>query len=85
MDLNIVDDAYIVLTKEYFIDPATKKPVFIESRITRADPIFMHVDADKRGVRGGRQYASLVDRSFRTSDKDAKCPKTGWRWFLSIT
>ena len=37
----------------------------------------MRIVADKRGVRGGRQYTSLVDRSFRTSDKDAKCPKTG--------
>ena len=25
MDLNIVDDAYLVLTKEYFVDPATKQ------------------------------------------------------------
>ena len=78
MDLNIVDDAYIVLTKEYFIDPATKQPQFYRIKeITRADPIFMRIVADKRGVRGGRQYTSLVDRSFRTSDKDAKCPKTG--------
>ena len=37
----------------------------------------MRIVADKRGVRGGRQYTSLVDRSFRTSDKDANCPKTG--------
>ena len=78
MDLDIVDDAYIVLTKEYYIDPKTQKPAFFRIKeISRADPIFMRILADKRGVRGGSQYTSLVDRSFRTSDKDAKCPKTG--------
>jgi hypothetical protein len=78
MDLDIVDDAYIVLTKEYFIDPKSKKPMFYRVKeISRADPIFMRILADKRGVRGGSQYTSLVDRSFRTSDSKAKCPKTG--------
>lgn len=78
MDLDIVDDAYIVLTKEYYIDPKTQKPAFFRIKeISRADPIFMRILADKRGVRGGSQYTSLVDRSFRTSDPDAKCPKTG--------
>ena len=78
MDLNIVDDAYIILTKEYFVDPQTKKPMFFRVKeISRADPIFMRIIADKRGVRGGSQYTSMVDRSFRTSKKDDLCPKTG--------
>ena len=78
MDLNIVDDAYIILTKEYFVDPASGKPQFYRIKeVTRADPIFMRIVADKRGVRGGKQYTSLLDRSFRTGDKDEKCPKTG--------
>ena len=78
MDLNIVDDAYIILTKEYFVDPATGQPQFYRIKeITRADPIFMRIVADKRGVRGGKQYTSLLDRSFRTGNKDEKCPKTG--------
>ena len=78
MDLNIVDDAYIILTKEYFVDPSTKQPMFFRIKeVSRADPIFMRILADKRVVRGGSQYTSLVDRSFRTSDPDAKCPKSG--------
>ena len=32
MDLNIVDDAYIVLTKEYFIDPATKQATILSNQ-----------------------------------------------------
>ena len=78
MDLNIVDDAYVILTKEYFVDPATGQPQFYRVKeISRADPIFMRMVADKRGMKGGKQYTSLLDRSFRTSDKDEKCPKTG--------
>ena len=78
MDLNIVDDAYIILTKEYFVDPSTGQPQFYRVKeVTRADPIFMRMVADKRGMKGGKQYTSLLDRSFRTSDKDEKCPKTG--------
>ena len=54
MDLNIVDDAYIILTKEYFVDPSTKQPMFFRIKeVSRADPIFMRILADKRGVRGG--------------------------------
>lgn len=78
MDLNIVDDAYLILTKEYFVDPDTKQIMFYRVKeITRADPIFMRILADKRGVRGGSQYTSLVDRTFRTSDSKDKCPVTG--------
>ena len=78
MDLNIVDDAYIILTKEYFVDPDTKKIMFYRVKeISRADPIFMRILADKRGVRGGSQYTSLVDRTFRTNDPKKKCPTTG--------
>ena len=31
-DLNIVDDAFLILVKEYFIDPKTKEVSFFESR-----------------------------------------------------
>ena len=78
MDLNIVDDAYVILTKEYFVDPATKKPAFFRIKeVSRADPIFMRILSDKRGIRGGTQYTSLIDRSFRTSDPKQLCPISG--------
>ena len=77
-DLNIVDDAYIILTKEYFVDPDTKKIMFFRVKeVSRADPIFMRILSDKRGVRGGSQYTSLVDRTFRTTDPKKECPITG--------
>ena len=43
-EFNIVDDAYIILTKEYFVDPETKQPQFFRVReVSRADPIFMRI------------------------------------------
>jgi hypothetical protein len=78
MDLNIVDDAYIILTKEYFVDPENKTPQFFRVReVSRADPIFMRILSDKRGIRGGTQYTSLIDRSHRTSDPKGLCPISG--------
>jgi len=78
MDLNIVDDAYIILTKEYFVDPKSQQPAFFRIKeVSRADPIFMRILSDKRGIRGGTQYTSLLDRSFRTSDATDKCPVSG--------
>ena len=78
MDLNIVDDAYVVLTKEYFVDPDSAKPMFFRIReVSRADPIFMRIMSDKRGIRGGSQYTSLIDRSYRTSDSTKMCPISG--------
>ena len=78
MDLNIVDDAYVVLTKEYFVDPDSRKPMFFRIKeVSRADPIFMRIMSDKRGIRGGTQYTSLIDRSYRTSDSTKPCPLSG--------
>ena len=37
----------------------------------------MRILSDKRGVRGGSQYTSLVDRAYRTTDASALCPTTG--------
>ena len=62
-DLDIVDDGFIVLIKEYFIDPETKKIAFYRVKeMMRGDPTFMRIVADKRGVRGGRYLVCPVHR-----------------------
>lgn len=54
-DLNITDDAFMVLIKEYYLDEESNEPVFYRVKeVMRADPIFLRIVADKRGVRGGR-------------------------------
>ena len=62
-DLNIVDDAFLILVKEYFVDPDTGEIQFYRVKeIIRGDPIFMRIVADKRGVRGGRYKVCAIHR-----------------------
>ena len=78
-DLNIVDDAFMILVKEYFIDPQSKEVAFYRVKeIMRGDPIFMRIVADKRGVRGGRYKICLIHRDeVKTHAEDDKCEQCG--------
>ena len=62
-DLNIVDDAFLILVKEYYVDAETGDVQFFRVKeIIRGDPIFMRIIADKRGVRGGRYKICRIHR-----------------------
>tara|TARA_R100001463_G_C3544370_1_gene222580 strand:+ start:4377 stop:6140 length:1764 start_codon:yes stop_codon:yes gene_type:complete len=62
-DLNIVDDAFLILVKEYYVDVDTGDVQFFRVKeIIRGDPIFMRIIADKRGVRGGRYKICRIHR-----------------------
>jgi len=78
-DLNVVDDAFLILVKEYFIDPKTKEVAFYRVKeIMRGDPIFMRIVADKRGVRGGRYKTCLIHRDqIKTHAEDDTCEVCG--------
>ncbi len=75
-DLNIVDDAFIVLLKEYYINPDNKQIEFFRVKeMVRGDPTFMRIVADKRGVRGGRYLVCPVhrDKTHPFGGEDKKC------------
>ena len=81
-DLNIVDDAFVVMQKEYFIDEKTKQTEFFRVKsLMRADPTFMRLVADKRGVRGGRWLicprASCRDKTYPHNDEHSECERCG--------
>ena len=78
-DLNIVDDAFLILIKEYFVDPKSKEVAFFRVKeIMRGDPIFMRIVADKRGVRGGRYKTCLIHRDqIKTHAEDDSCEVCG--------
>jgi hypothetical protein len=78
-DLNIIDDAFLILVKEYFIDPETKEVQFYRVKeMVRGDPIFMRIVADKRGVRGGRYKTCLIHREqVKTHAEDDTCEVCG--------
>ena len=62
-DLDIVDDAFLIVVKEYFVDPETNEIQFYRVKeVIRGDPIFMRIVSDKRGVRGGRYKVCALHR-----------------------
>lgn len=62
-DLNIVDDAFLILIKEYNVDPETGEIMFYRIKeVMRGDPIFMRIVSDKRGIRGGRYKVCPLHR-----------------------
>ena len=75
-DLDIVDDGFIVLIKEYFLDPDSGKIEFFRVKeMMRGDPTFMRIVADKRGTRGGRYLICPVhrDKTYPFTNEDKKC------------
>jgi hypothetical protein len=78
-DLNIVDDAFLILVKEYYIDPESKEVAFFRVKeMIRGDPIFMRIVADKRGVRGGRYKVCRIHRDqVKTHAESDKCETCG--------
>ena len=78
-DLNIVDDAFLILVKEYFVEPETSEIKFYRVKeVIRGDPIFMRIISDKRGVRGGRYKVCPLHRDqISYPGQDDKCEVCG--------
>lgn len=75
-DLDIVDDAFLILIKEYFIDPDSGEIAFFRIKeVMRGDPTFMRIVADKRGSRGGRYLICPVhrDKTYPHNGDHHKC------------
>jgi predicted RNA-binding Zn-ribbon protein involved in translation (DUF1610 family) len=58
-DLNIVDDAYLILVKEYFLDNNGEIRMHRIKEIYRGDPITMAIYSDDVGERGTKGFTSL--------------------------
>ena len=79
-DLNIVDDAFMILVKDYYMDKDTGEMEFFRVReILRGDPTFFRVVADKKGVRGGRYLVCPVhrNRTYPNNGDHEKCEICG--------
>jgi|9_EtaG_2_1085328.scaffolds.fasta_scaffold00868_4 hypothetical protein len=75
-DLDIVDDAFLLLIKEYFIDPKSGEIEFFRVKeLVRGDPTFMRIVADKAGKRGGRYLLCPVhrDKTYPHNGDHKKC------------
>ena len=76
-DLNIMDDAYLVLVKEYFIDGNSNIRAHKIKQVYRADPVTMAIVCDDEGNKGGDTYTCIHHREVTTSDPHEKCPECG--------
>ena len=68
-DLNIVDDAYLVLVKEYYLDGNGEIKLHKVKEIYRADPVTMAIYSDEVGERGTKGFTALNDRDFLSENQ----------------
>ena len=61
-DLNIMDDAYFVLVKEYFLDNNAEIKMHRIKEVYRGDPVTMHIYSNELGERGIEGYTCLKHR-----------------------
>lgn len=74
-DLNIMDDAYLVLVKEYFLDNDSEIMMHRIKEIYRGDPVGMHIYADELGERGNAGFTCLRHRDFISDTPVGSCPQ----------
>jgi len=61
-DLNIMDDAYLVLVKEYYLDNNSKVRMHRIKEVFRGDPVTMHIYSNELGERGKGGFVCLRHR-----------------------
>lgn len=76
-DLNIADDAYLILVKEYYLDNENNVALHKIKEIYRGDPLTMYIDVDEEGDRGEAHFTCLTHRDVYDADPMARCPECG--------
>lgn len=72
-DLNVIDDAFLVLVKDYYLDKRGKIVLSKVNEVYRADPTTMYIETDEDGDRGHSRYICPTHRDFISEDKYDKC------------
>ena len=76
-DLNIMDDAYIVLVKEYFIDGNQKIRMHRIKELYRGDPVTMFIYTDELGQRGTKGFTCVNHRNSISTEAHENCSICG--------
>lgn len=63
-DLDLVDNAYCILIKEYFWDEQSRQVMYKVKEVLRGHPLVMRIVADDRGARGGRFLSCPLHRDY---------------------
>jgi hypothetical protein len=72
-----MDDAYLVLVKEYYLDNDSKIMMHRIKEVYRGDPVSMHIYADELGERGVKGFTCLRHRDFIQEDPVGICGQCG--------
>tara|TARA_R100000700_G_C3179325_1_gene155683 strand:+ start:3033 stop:4667 length:1635 start_codon:yes stop_codon:yes gene_type:complete len=80
-DLNIMDDAYIVLVKEYFIDGNGKIRMHRIKEVYRGDPVTMYIYTDELGERGTTGFTCVNHRNMLATEPHERCETCGANLF----
>jgi rRNA maturation endonuclease Nob1 len=80
-DLNIMDDAYIVLVKEYFIDGNGKIRMHRVKELYRGDPVTMFIYSDELGQRGTKGFTCVNHRTLISTEPHELCETCGANLF----
>ena len=80
-DLNTMDDAYIVMVKEYFLDGNGKIRMHRVKELYRGDPVTMYIYADENGVRGTKGFTCVNHRDIITTEPHETCEVCGSNLF----
>lgn len=76
-DLNIMDDAYIVMVKEYFIDGNQDIRMHRIKELYRGDPVTMFIYTDELGQRGTKGFTCVNHRNVIHSEPHENCDICG--------
>jgi len=72
-DLNIMDDAYIILVKEYFVNADSDIEMHRIKELYRGDPATMAIYTDEMGERGTNGFTCLNHRGILSEDEFGTC------------
>ena len=76
-----MDDAYIVMVKEYFIDGNGKIRMHRVKELYRGDPVTMYIYADENGVRGTKGFTCVNHRDIIATEPHETCETCGSNLF----
>jgi hypothetical protein len=72
-----MDDAYMVMVKEYYVDGNGDIRMHRIKEVYRGDPVTMHIYADEYGERGHEGFTCLSHRNFLSKDPHDSCEMCG--------
>ena len=76
-DFNIIDDGYLIMVKDYYLDEAGKIVLSKVNEIYRGDPTTMYIETDEHGDRGFSRYTCITHRENVSDDVFDKCSECG--------